>query len=521
MSYKQDSDSYVASPINIKPPPFPTDATSTSSNKRCSSNDLLSTCKDLSIAKSSLKVANQVFKDLKHEDISAKGLEVTKYGEDMLEEIQKLLSKSSRSKETNDQSCELENDENKANLRFKKFIEESPDFQYFVDRLWNINLLIDNEINDAINKLRVAIKHWKSKQGGWNLIRSKTFSFVKFLSISRRRFDDKFKINENDLSEGEIVIGSKKHISQRIYRKYTRVAEKTVDNCDDDELKKEIKYMQELEYSNLTSDNKLLIARGIANALDYCHEKNILHGDIRTLEEIKRTILDGNRPELTSEDGEYQKIIKKSWSQDPSSRDTMKSILEHLNKLINSSGKDANDDFDSTDHIDLSNYGILRRNSHIRSSQYSISYKDIERGIDFHKHKKYKDALDIFQNCYDSQQNDPNANFWLGFYYIKGFGVKNDGKKGMMYLKKASELQHPEAQYWYALTLLNTPVPFEGDRYKTAMEYLRKSARQYNPFALEKLGKIVQKGLYYQKAEPIIGKQMIEQANKLKMEINF
>ncbi|CAG8701530.1 20084_t:CDS:2 [Cetraspora pellucida] len=572
MSYTEDHNSYVESPIDLKPPPFPTNFTSTSSK-----------CIDLSIAKKSLDVAKQGFQKLKLKDLSAKGLEVTKYGEDMLEEIQQLLSNGSRSKETNDQSSECEKDENKVNLKFQKFIEDSADFQNFTDCLWNIFLLLDNvgtlEARDAINKLKVAIKNWKSKQGGWNLIRSKTFSFVKFLSIPRRRFDNKFKINEDDLLDGEIVRGSKSHISQRIYQKYTKVAEKTVDKCDDAlELKKEIKFMQELN-SNLTPDNKLLIACGIANALNYCHERDILHGDIRTSnilldeylhpklynfqipkesstptsaipidmliwssperirvmwaieyqqlpfdaltseEEIKQTILDENRPKLTSKDGipaEYQDLIKKSWSQDPSSRQAMKLIFEHLNKLINSSGKDAYDDFDSTEHIDPSNYEILRR-SYNRSSQYSVQYKNIEQGIEFHKNKKYKDAWEIFQSCYETKPEDPNSNFWIGFYYIKGFG-KKDVKKGMEFLKKASDLRHPEAQYWYALTLLNGPVPFEGDRYMTAVKYLKNSAKQNNYLALEKWGQIVLKGQYYQKADPPIGRALIDKANKIKME---
>ncbi|CAG8702214.1 4980_t:CDS:1, partial [Cetraspora pellucida] len=54
--------------------------------------------------------------------------------------------------------------------------------------------------------------------------------------------------------------------------------------------------------------------------------------------------------------------------------------------------------------------------------------------------------------------------------------------------------------------------------YMTAVKYLKNSAKQNNYLALEKWGQIVLRGQYYQKADPPIGRALIDKANKIKME---
>ncbi|CAG8593173.1 29417_t:CDS:2 [Gigaspora margarita] len=619
------SEPYVESPIDIKPPisfpSFPSNDSITSSNKRdstCLLDDTLSDkCSmNFSTIKNSFVVSKQVLKGLKHEELSAKGLNVIRDGEELVDEIKKLLFKNSHSKEKDvgNQSSEVEKDDDKVNPRFQKFIEESEDFENFESFLWKIGVFIsDTEIENherisnlidetskAIDKMRTAIDNWGSTQKGWKLVRSRTLSLARFLSIPKKRFENKHKITESDLSEVKSVRGSKDHIFERFYKKYIRVAEKNIGQDKEtllEELKKEIKFMKELrecsnilefygycrrsdclfvvtrwvdhnlqtyltehrENSNLTLADKLLIARGIANGLDFCHKKDILHYDIRTSperirgeeytkasevysfalvmwaieyqqlpfntlmeEEIKLKILDEERPKLTSEDStlaEYHKIIEKSWSQDPSQRHEMSLILDHLNKLVNTSGQDSDDDSDKITNLDLA---ILKRkpNRHSPTSPIVPTYNEIEKGIELHNNKKYNDAWEIFQSCYNQKQDDPNTNLWMGIYLIKGYGdVKPEVQRGLKFLKKASELQHPEAQYQYALALLNKPVVFEdGDRYVTAVRYLEKAAKQDHYPALEQWGKIVLRGKYYQKADPVFGKSLIEKANKLKTE---
>ncbi|CAG8816861.1 40275_t:CDS:2, partial [Gigaspora margarita] len=488
---------------------------------------------------------------------------------------------------------------------FQTFIDESINFKNIKNKLFEFDLYIYytikedyltkdrmvindkeiirlmNEIKSMIDEFKNSIKEWRVEvkpKNLWKKFRNKAMCLTSFLQIPQQKYD--FKITEGELSGGRLVRGSNEHIVQRNYREQ-KVAEKTTDKPLH-ELKKEIYFMRNLrECSNilefhgycrrsndlsvisewadynlqtylndhvLNPSEKLSIARGIASALDFCHEKKILHHDIRTFalvmwailyqqmpfitltskEEIRRQILDKNRPELATVDGilvEYQKIIEKSWSHEPSARQNMKTILEHLNRLdlenfSDFSDQDADDyfDFNST-NIDPTTATILKSKEFEmchRYSQYPSKSKEIEQGIEYHKDKKYEDSWNIFKEYCHLKPKDPHANFWVGFYYLKGHYVKKDIQEGLKYLKKASELQHPDAQYWYSLTLLNNSIEFENDGYETAMKYLRISALT-NYKALEVLGRIVQTGIYGRKANYLVGKAMIDEAQNMKM----
>ncbi|CAG8689530.1 20342_t:CDS:2 [Gigaspora margarita] len=604
-------------------------------NISLSKNNLqLSKCKDLSIAEKSLIFAIHEFQSSNHhKDLCAKGLEAAKHGLDTLEGIIKLMFPNNPS--SNDSSTNEKDDETTVNHRFQEFIEVSEIFQKFKNCFWEAGLFIayhdctETEkicrlINDLVQtneELQNAIEDWKTKQNYWYLIKTKVLAFAKFLVIPNRRLEQyDCEISESQLSKGEIVRGSKGHIVQQIYLGCIRVAEMTICQYDNEllcELKKEIKFMQDLfwgehnlqtylaNHPDISLTYKLSIARGIANALDFCHENNILHYDVRTAnvlldkylypklynfktakespvmlksssilpetsrwssperirgeeynnasevysfalvmweieyqktpfdtlvseEEITRKILDGNRPILTSVNGtlaKYQEIIEKSWSQDPSLRPDMKIIHENLNKLIMAyfSEQDADDDeyFGSIVDTGPSNDEILKYlkvGNHNQFSQHSPRSDKIEQGINYHQKKKYKQAWETFQDCHHFNPDDPHANFWVGLYYLKGHHVKKNDQKSMKYLNRASELQHPDAQYWYAYTLLNGPVVFHGNRYMIALKYLRESAMQCHHLALRTLGRIVQIGNYQQKGDFLIGKTMLNVAHKIKIE---
>ncbi|CAG8505927.1 6800_t:CDS:2 [Dentiscutata heterogama] len=552
-------------------------------NSSLSNNKSLSTkCKDLSIAEKSLTFAIQEFEISKHHrDLCAKGLEAAKRGQDTLEGIAKLMFSN---KPSSNESSNEKDEEIMVNHRFQEFIEESEIFQKFYNSFWEAGLFIGhndcteiearekicrlmNELDQTNEELQNAIEEWKAKQNYWYLIKHKVMAFAKFLVIPNRRLEQyDCEIVEGKLSGSEIVRGSKGHIVQRIYLGCIKVAETTICQYDDGllcELKKEIKFVQDLcwgdynlqtylaEHPDLSLTYKLSIARGIANALDFCHEQNILHYDVRTAnvlldkylypklynfriakessvmlksssispetlrwssperirgeeydeasevysfalvmweieyrklpfdilaseEEITNKILAGYRPELTPVNGilaKYQEIIEQSWSQDPSLRPDMRTIHENLNKLNMAyfSEQDADDD----DYIDCivdtgpSNDEILKYlkiGNHSIFSQYSPRSDKIEQGIKYHQKKKYKQAWETFQECHHLNSDDPHANFWVGFYHLKGHHVKKNDQKSMKYLKRASELQHPDAQYWYAYNLLNGPVVFNGNR---------------------------------------------------------
>ncbi|CAG8722557.1 9753_t:CDS:2 [Dentiscutata erythropus] len=607
-----------------------------------------SECVDLSGANQNLKIAEEKLKNFKNNDLSARGLEVIKYGQDLLKEIEKLiLLNDSRSKGSLNKNINIEKDVNRnckhRQSEFQIFIEESITFRKIKNKFLEFDLCTyyystEEEINgikDLINEFKGSIEDWKNKgkpRSRWKKVRTRALSLASFLLVSKKQID--FEITEEKLLGGGLVRGSNDHIIQRNYLEH-KVAEKIITDKSLNELEKEIDFMQNLsECSNilefygycrrpnglsiisewafcnlqaylndhlLEPTEKLSIARGIASALDYCHEKNVLHYDIRTSnillneflqpklynfraneestssaplsilrwssperfcgekyskasevysfvlvmwaivyqqmpfitlnskEEIKRQILDNkNRPELTTVDGipaEYQEIIKKSWSHNPSARDNMKIILEHLNKLdlesfSDISNQDADDYFDfNSASMDPATATILKSKEFEmfrRYSQYSSKSEQIEQGIEHHKYRKYEDSWNIFKDYCDLKPEDPHANFWVGFYYLKGHYVKKDLQEGLKYLKKASELQHPDAQYWYALTLLNSSDKFENDGCETAMKYLRISALT-NYKALVVLGRIVQTGIYGRKANYLVGKAMIDEAHNMEM----
>ncbi|CAG8786367.1 6526_t:CDS:2, partial [Gigaspora margarita] len=563
----------------------------------------------------SLKIAEEKFKDLEDlrtrrldvikiadlEDLRTRGLDVIKYSRDFLKEIEGLILNGSQPPNEFqtfiDESIKFRNIKNKL-LEFDLYIYYIYKQNSFTKDGMEIKdgIVIKNneeiirlmdEIKSMIDEFKNSIKEGRVEvkpKNRWNQIRN----MARFL---QQKCD--FKITEGELSGGRLVRGSNEHIVQRNYREQ-KVAEKAI-NKSLHELKKEIYFMRNLldcsnilefhgychrsydlsvilewadynlqAYLNdhiLNPSEKLSIARGIASALDFCHEKKILHHDIRTWssperirgekyyqpsevysfalvmwailyqqtpfititskKEIKHQILDQKRPELTNVDGipvEYQEIIKKSWSHNPSARQDMKTILNHLNRLdlenfSDLSDQDADDYFDfNSANIDPATATILKS----KDSQYPSKSKEIEQGIEYHKDKKYEDSWNIFKEYCHLKPKDPHANFWVGFYYLKGHYVKKDIQEGLKYLKKASELQHPDAQYWYSLTLLNNSIKFENDGYETAMKYLRISALT-NYKALEVLGRIVQTGIYGRKANYFVGKAMIDEAQNMKM----
>ncbi|CAG8664627.1 11841_t:CDS:2, partial [Scutellospora calospora] len=238
-------------------------------------------------------------------------------------------------------------------------------------------------------------------------------------------------------------------------------------------------------------------------------------------EEVRRLILNKTRPELKSMDGipvGYQEIIKKSWSHDPLTRLNMKEILERLNRLDleNFTGLDSDDYFDfNIANIEIPNAAKSKYKEEFEMYQkYSLSIpKEIEQGIEFHKNKNYESAWEKFYRFHQLNPEDPHTNFWVGFYYFKGHHIEKNVRSGMNYLKKASDLQHPDAQYWYASTLLNSSDEFEKDRYAAAMKYLRISAMM-NSKALRMLGRIVQTGNFGQNANYLVGQAMIDRAHR-------
>ncbi|CAG8466022.1 9125_t:CDS:2 [Acaulospora colombiana] len=461
----------------------------------------------------------------------------------------------------------------------------------------------------------------------------------------------------NATEENPIFRGSKNHIRQYWYLGFRRVAEKDLGKFGMQDkmlmkLKKEIDFMKKLkeqgpnihileflgycqrsnknfsvicewgdynlqtylaEHVDLVWDEKLNIASGIADALKYCHGKNVLHYDVRTEnvlldqhlqpklynfrfenssvmltspdaaiddpryssperlrgvvyskaseiysfamvmweiqhnqkpyadlnpDQIKTKILAGEYPELEPVTGtpeEFQNIMEKAWSLSPDKRPGMQLLHELLEKLdfaflssqrVKLIGIEENNEDrtskDSTQLDTISNNSILENKGFGKNYNPLVEKSpEIENGIHYHDERKYKKAWKVFRE-YEDYSHDPEAMYWVGYYYLKGLydgkNGKPDPEKGIPYLSSAARLDHAESQFLYAITILNTPQvakEHKKDRYKHAVNYLKRAAQHNHPRALKTLGGIIMNGKYNQERDVSLGRAMIKQSSDI------
>ncbi|CAB5375952.1 unnamed protein product [Rhizophagus irregularis] len=433
-----------------------------------------------------------------------------------------------------------------------------------------------------------------------------------------------------------IFRGSRNHIKLCWYEGTRRIAEKKVGNfsVNDEKYKEmigEIKFMKDLsscnniltifgycqrpsgfsiisrwedynlqtylaENKDLDWIEKLSIARGIANVLNYCHKKDILHYDIRTenillnqhfeprlfnfridkkstapldvrynsperirgerytkaseiysfamvlweiqhhelpynkltSEEISEKILKGEYPPQKPVHGtpvEFQNIIERAWAHDPEERSNMEKLYNRLDILDSRNLLNQN--------VELINYNKEEESIDDNSTEGLESPKiigkipDIARGIKYHQNKQYKRAWKIFEE-YESKSNDIDGKYWVGYYYLKGWheGTKGtpNSRASVSFLKLAAESGHADAQYYYALAIINYGTAAkehrDKDRTKIALDYLKSSAKQDHPDALKMLGGIINKGQYPRRVLSVLfslNKMVSKQSNGFKV----
>lgn len=248
----------------------------------------------------------------------------------------------------------------------------------------------------------------------------------------------------------------------------------------------------------------------------------------QTSEEISEKILKGEYPPQKPIHGtpvEFQNIIERAWAHDPEERSNMEKlynrldILDYRNLLVQNVGLISyNKEKESID--DNSTEGL-------KSPKIIGKIPDISRGIKYHQNKQYKKAWKIFEE-YESKSNDIDGKYWVGYYYLKGWheGTKGtpNSRASVSFLKLAAESGHADAQYYYALAIINYGVAAkehrDKDRTKIALDYLKSSAKQDHPDALKMLGEIINKGQYPRyglSKDVMIGKAMIEKSRNLRI----
>ncbi|CAG8790784.1 35739_t:CDS:2, partial [Gigaspora margarita] len=267
---------------------------------------------------------------------------------------------------------------------------------------------------------------------------------------------------------------------------------------------------------------KIEIAKGIANGLVFCHDREILHHDIKSsnilldahlraklsnfdlsrkkddvtnsripsiddvslgivlwviavqqtpysdmesIGEIDEYVLNKNRPAIINEHipNKYVQIMEKAWDHDSGNRMTVSQIYESLSKCLND---------DDSSPILISNEPDLM-NGKVENSDntYDVKHNEIEvndmynMAVANHRKKNHCEAYKIFDLLANEYKHKESV-FLLGYYYDNGYAIEPDKKKALEYYRDSADAGYNEAIFCYANNCL-----------RIGREYMEKSAR--------------------------------------------
>ncbi|CAG8460695.1 12756_t:CDS:2 [Ambispora gerdemannii] len=408
--------------------------------------------------------------------------------------------------------------------------------------------------------------------------------------INHNFLSNKIILQESDFNEidSKIYRGSKKQIQKRIY-KGTPVAQLKVtmlmsvkeiehranilnmlEKCPNIEqfygalkIKEDIYIITEwAENNNLETylrntrnipwARKIMIAKGISVALNFCHSVDILHHDIKSssilLDEnynpklsnfrmahfateklirfgsisfaivmweiasqklpyenlndhhVCQAVISGTRPDpipiAMDTPRTYTEIMTAAWDQQLNHRPKIIEIFNLLNKL------------DS-------------QNKNISVAKVSYNTLSWREALELHNKKMFDKAFPIFEECVKSGEHVNEAKYFIGLYMIMEYdGIKKDEKddKASIYLRESAsaEPRHSyttKAQYWYAYSCLTVT----GDSYDkdNGLIYLMKAVDAKNKDALYLYGEILMNGKHDQPKDLALAEKYLKEAKSL------
>ncbi|KAF0561093.1 kinase-like protein [Gigaspora margarita] len=120
-----------------------------------------------------------------------------------------------------------------------------------------------------------------------------------------------------------------------------------------------------------------------------------------------------------------------------------------------------------------------------------------DKGIEYHRKREF----DIAWKCFEENAalGDLLAKYWQGYYFLNGYGVKEDKERAKQLFKEAADNEHTDAQLRYAVLLLQDITKEKDDSKKGVMRdevihYLKLSADNKNIDAMFYLGDIYYNG---------------------------
>ncbi|CAG8484607.1 12475_t:CDS:2 [Dentiscutata heterogama] len=122
----------------------------------------------------------------------------------------------------------------------------------------------------------------------------------------------------------------------------------------------------------------------------------------------------------------------------------------------------------------------------------------LERGIDLHKKRDHINAWRCFSE--NADLGDNTAKYWQGYYLCHGYGVVDkDERRAIELFKDAADNDHPDAQFRYAVLLLNNlkneqSITRKNELCGEILHYFKLAANNKNYDATYHLGDIYLNG---------------------------
>lgn len=131
------------------------------------------------------------------------------------------------------------------------------------------------------------------------------------------------------------------------------------------------------------------------------------------------------------------------------------------------------------------------------SSLFAQNY--FEKGDEYYDKKNYKEAMKFHK--LSAQQGHPESQFYIGFMYQGGLGVKTNPKEAIKWYRLSAKQGNPNAQYALGFCYhQGVGVKLDGVK---AMKWYRLSAKQGDSYAQYALADMLRWGNDKEKEESI------------------
>ncbi|KAF0400564.1 kinase-like protein [Gigaspora margarita] len=155
-------------------------------------------------------------------------------------------------------------------------------------------------------------------------------------------------------------------------------------------------------------------------------------------------------------------------------------------------------------------------------SESDSTFIPLDRGINLHKKRDHANAWRCFTE--NAKLGDNTAKYWQGYYLCHGYGVvEKDERRAIELFKDAADNDHPDAQFRYAVLLLNNlkneqNITRKNELCGEILHYFKLAANNKNYDAIYHLGDIYLNGKLNVEKNKELGKEYLKLAAENKHE---